>query len=77
MAKKRPIKQKLMYVIMGSVGGAALISLMQLWFSAFSESVFFKLLITFAIAVVVAGVLLAVLSDLQDDEAHKKDNLLN
>mgnify|MGYP006879678829 CR=1 FL=1 len=64
-------------MLVGTVLLAALMCLLQLWFSTFNDSIFVKLLTTFCVIIALISVIRAVKSDLDDESKKKRDNFFN
>lgn len=69
--------QTLMRVVIGSLVLAAATVLLQVWISAFDGVVFGKLLTTYAIVAILAALLRAIQSDMDDEGEKKKDDFFN
>ena len=64
-------------ILVVTVSLAGIICLLQLWFSAFNNSIFAKLLTTFCVIIALISIIRAVRSDLDDEATKKKDNYFN
>ncbi len=70
------LRKILIILLVASTVLSAGLGLIELWFDVFSPSVIVKLFITFGVVFVVSGLLLAIISDMDDETGDKKDKLL-
>ena len=76
---KSPLMQPklLMNVIIVTCVLAAVTILLEIWLSLFSADALYKLLVTYGIVAVLASILRAIKSDMDDDEKQEDENYYN